>query len=145
MGHYLFNFSDGDREQGAALLDVKMWGIGGDERHRDELAPGDVALIYVATVGEFIGRAELATAVNEWTPSEAQRYPGDSVSGVLLSEVEKWDPGVPMDAVLPRIDPAGSNPVVQANAEAGFRTGVVRITAHEYESVLEVSGPGQAT
>jgi hypothetical protein len=75
MAHYLLNFSDGDREQAAALLDVKMWGIGGDERHRDELAPGDVALIYVATVGEFIGRAELATAVHEWTPSEAQRYP----------------------------------------------------------------------
>jgi hypothetical protein len=64
---------------------------------------------------------------------------------VLLTEVEVWDPPVPMDAVLPRIDPAGSNRVVQANAEAGFGTGVVRITAHEYESVLEVSGPGQAT
>jgi hypothetical protein len=47
MAHYLLNFSEGDRERAAALLDVKMWGIGGGERHRDELAPGDVALIYV--------------------------------------------------------------------------------------------------
>jgi hypothetical protein len=26
MAHYLFNFSDGDREQAAALLRAKMWG-----------------------------------------------------------------------------------------------------------------------
>jgi hypothetical protein len=38
MAHYLFNFSNGDREQAAALLDAKTWGIGGDELHRDELA-----------------------------------------------------------------------------------------------------------
>lgn len=101
-----------------------MWGIGGDERHRDELAPGDVALIYVATVGKFIGRAELATAVHEWTPSEAEAYPGDSPSGVLLSDVEGWDPAMPMECVVARIDPTASNPLVQANAAASFRMGV---------------------
>jgi hypothetical protein len=110
MAHYLFNFSDGDRQQAVALLDAKMWGIGGDERHRDELAPGAVALIYVATVGEFIGRAELATAVHEWTPSEAEAYPGDSPSGVLLSDVEEWDSAVPMESVAARIDPDSVEP-----------------------------------
>ena len=154
MAYYLFNFLPLDtakeesapREQAAELMRAKMWGVGRDERHRDALTPGDLVLIYLAAPDRrFIGRAELASAVRDWTPSEAKVYPGDSRSGVLLTEVEEWDPPVPMDAVLPRIDPAGSDPVVQANAEAGFRTGVVRITAHEYESVLEVSGPGQAT
>ena len=78
----LFNFTDGGREQAAALLDAKMWGIGGDEPHRAALAPGDLVLIYVATCRKFIGRAELATAIHEWTPSEAEVYPGDSPSGV---------------------------------------------------------------
>lgn len=139
MAHYLFNFSDGDREQAAVLLDAKMWGIGGDERRRDELAPGDVALIYVATVGGFIGRAEAATAVHEWTPSEAEAYPGDSPSGVLLSDVEDWDPAVPMKSVVARIDPTASNPVVQANVAAGFRGSVVRVTGDEFEATLALS------
>jgi hypothetical protein len=145
MAHYLFNFSDGDREQAAALLDAMMWGIGGDERHRDELAPGDVALIYAATVGEFIGRAELATAVHKWTPSEVEAYPGDSPSGVLLSDVEEWDSAVPMESVVARIDPTASNPLVQANAAAGFRMGVVRITGDEYETTLALSREARET
>jgi hypothetical protein len=79
MAHYLFNFSDGDRGQATGLLRAKMWGVGRNERHRDALAPGDLALIYLsAPEAEFIGRAELATAVHEWTPSEAAAYPGDS-------------------------------------------------------------------
>ncbi len=145
MAHYLFNFSDGDREQAAALLDAKMWGIGGDERHRDELAPGDVALIYVATVGEFIGRAEVATAVHEWTPSEAEAYPGHSPSGVLLSDVEEWDPAVPMESAVARIDPTASNPVVQANVAAGFRMSVVRITGDEFQATLALSREARET
>ena len=145
MTHFLFNFSDGDREQASALLDAKMWGIGGDERHRDEVAPGDVALIYVATVGEFIGRAELATAVHEWTPSEAEAYPGESPSGVLLSDVEEWDSAVPMESVVARIDPTASNPLVQANASAGFRMGVVRITGDEYGTTRALSREARET
>lgn len=146
VGHYLFNFSKRHaakggslREQAAASLRVKLWGVDPDEPHRDALAPGDLILIYLAEPERaFIGRAELGSAVREWTPFEAQMYPGDSPSGVMLAQVEEWDPPVPMNAVLPRIDPAGSNPYVQANAKAGFRTGVVRITAHEYETVLAV-------
>lgn len=59
-------------------------------------------------------------------------YPGDSPSGVLLSHVEEWDPAVPMDTVLPRIDPA-------EKAKTDFQMGVVRITPHEYETVIAVS------
>lgn len=150
MGHYLFNFSRKHaakrgslREQAAASLRVKLWGVDADEPHRDELAAGDLVLIYLAEPEPgpaFIGRAELGSAFRKWKPSEAQMYRGDSPSGVMLAQVEEWDPPVPMNAVLPRIDPAGSNPYVQANAKAGFRTGVVRITAQEYETVLAVRG-----
>ena len=146
MGHYLFNFSKSQVVKGASLpehaaaaMRVKLWGVDADEPHRDALAPGDLILIYLGEPERvFIGRAELGSAVHEWTPSEAQRYPGDSPGGVMLAHVEEWDPPVPMDAVLLRIDPEGSNPYVQANAKAGFRTGVVGITAHEYETVLAV-------
>jgi hypothetical protein len=137
MAHYLFNLADGDRIRATALLRAKMWGVGRDELHRDELAPGDLALIYLAgPEGQFIGCVEVATAVHDWTPQEKTAYPGDSRSGVLLSQVEQWSPAVPMNAVVQRIDPTGSNPLVQANALAGFQLGVVRITSDEYEAAL---------
>jgi hypothetical protein len=139
VAHYLFNFADGDRQQAAALLKVKMWGVGRDERHRDALAPGDLALIYLALEAELIGRAELATAVRDWAPAEAETCPGDSPGGVLLSWAEEWEPAVRMDTVVQRIDPTASNPFVQANAASGFRAGVVRITADEYEAALALS------
>jgi hypothetical protein len=108
--------------------------------YRDALAPGDLALIYLpAPEAAFIGRAELATAVHHWTPSQAEAYPGDSESGVLLAHVEEWDPAVPMDTVVRRIDPTASNPLVQVNAPAGFRVGVVRITSDEYENAVALS------
>ena len=110
-----------------------MWGIDADEPHRDALAAGDLILIYLgAPERKFIGRTELASAVRDWTPSEAQMYPGDSPGGVLLTQVEDWDPPVPMSAVLSRIDPA-------ENARADFEAGVVRITASEYETALAVA------
>ena len=121
------------REQAAGFLRVRMWGIDADEPHRDALAPGDLVLLYLgAPEREFIGRAELATAVHDWTPSEARVYPGDSPAGVLLAEVEEWDPPVPMNTVLSQIDPA-------ENAKADFQAGVVRITANEYEAALAVA------
>jgi hypothetical protein len=141
----LFNFTDGDREQAGVLLDAKMWGIPDDERHRAALAPGDLVLIYVATCREFIGRAELATAIHEWTPAEAELYPGDSPSGVALTDVEQWDLAVPMDIVVQRIDPTASNPPVQANAARGFRMGVVLITEDEYEAVLALRREARGT
>jgi hypothetical protein len=140
VAHYLFNFVQGAaatgsalREQAAGFVRVRMWGIGADERHLKALAPGDLVLIYLgAPASEFIGRAVLASPVHDWTPSEAQVYPGDSRGGVLLAGVEEWDPPVPMDTVLSQIDPA-------ENAKAEFRAGVVRITATEYETALAVA------
>jgi hypothetical protein len=122
------------------LLQVGMWGVDADEPHRDALAAGDLVLVYLgAPRWEFIGRAELASAVHAWTPSEAQLYPGDSSSGVLLARVEEWDPPVPMNVVLSRLDPT-------AKAKADFEVGVVRITAHEHETVLAVAaGRGWST
>jgi hypothetical protein len=140
VAHYLLNFvqrdaakGPGPREQAGGLLQVGMWGVDVDERHRDALAPGDLVLVYLAAPErEFIGRAELASAVHDWTPSEAQAYPGDSGSGVLLAQVEEWDPPVPMNAVLSKIGPAES-------AKADFQAGVVWISAHEYETALAVA------
>ena len=71
MAHYLFNVVNADaatgtalREQMAGFLRVRMWGVDADERHRDALAPGDLVLLYLgAPDREFIGRAELASAV----------------------------------------------------------------------------------
>jgi len=145
MAHFLFNFSDRDRRRATVLLQAKMWGVGRQERHRDALAPGDLALIYMVASAEFIGRAELATAVHDWTPSEAEAYPGDSSSGVLLSHFEEWDPAVPMDTAARRIDPTASNPLVQTNAAAGFRMGVVRITGDEYGTALALSREPRGT
>ena len=145
MAHYILNLVRSDaaprpvlREQATGFLRVKMWGIGADEPHRDALAAGDVVLVYLgAPERKFIGRAELASAVHDWTRSEAQLCPGDSPGGVLLAQVEEWDPPVPMSIVLSHIDPA-------ENARADFEAGVVRITANEYETALAVA-TGRAT
>jgi hypothetical protein len=140
VAHYLFNFVTGDatkgsavREQAAGFLRLRMWGIDAGERHGNALAASDLTLIYLgAPEREFIGRAELASPAHEWTPSEAQVYSGDSPGGVLLTQVEEWDPPVPMDIVLSQIDPA-------ENAKSDFAAGVVRITAGEYETALAVA------
>ena len=145
MAHYLFNFVKGDaaqsstlREQAAECMRHRMWGIDAGERHCNALAPGDLVLVYLGPPErEFIGRAELASAAHDWTPSEAEAYPGDSPSGVLLAQVEEWDPPVPMSAVLSHIGPSKS-------AKAEFEAGVVRITAGEYEAALAVAA-GRAT
>ncbi|HST18537.1 MAG TPA: hypothetical protein VLK36_12770 [Gaiellaceae bacterium] len=146
MAHWLFNFSDGYGEQATALLRAKMWAVGPHEGDRGALAPGDLVLIYLpAPEAKFIGRAELATAFRDWTSSEAEVYPGESPSGVLLSHVEEWEPAVPMGAVVQRIDPTGSNPLVQANAAAGFQSDVVRITRDEYEATVALSREARET
>jgi hypothetical protein len=140
VAHYLFNLvkrgaADGStvRELAAGFLDVGLWGVGEDEPHRDALAVGDLILIYLgAPERVFVGRTELASAVHDWTASEAQAYPGYSPSGVLLAQVEEWDPPVPMETVLQKIDPS-------ENAKADFQAGVVRITANEYETAVAVA------
>lgn len=70
------------------LSKARMWRVSRDERHRDALAASDLVLIFLGgPSAEFIGRAEVASKVHEWTPAEAGAYPGDSPSGVLLSDV----------------------------------------------------------
>src|SRR5215208_2920112 len=140
VAYYLFNFVKADaaegpaqRERAAGFLRVRMWGIDAGERHRNALTAGDLILIYLgAPRREFIGRAELRSAVHDWTPSEAQVYPGDSPGGVVLADVEEWDPPVPIDAVLSQIDPA-------EGARADFEARVLRVTANEYETTLAVA------
>ena len=133
MAHYIFNLVGGGVSEAAGLLRARMWGVGADEPHRDALVPGDLSLIYLAAPQRtFIARVELGSAVHDWTAPEAQRYPGDSPGGVVLAEVEEWDPPVPMSAVLSRIDRS-------AGARGDFEGGVVRITADEYEAALAVA------
>ena len=138
MAHYIFNLVGGDASRATGLVRARMWGVGAEEPHRDALAQGDLILVYLAAPErKFIARAELASAVHDWTPSEAQVYPGDSSGGVLLAEVEEWEPPVPMSAVLAQIDRSGG-------ARADFQIGVVQITADEYETALAVAA-GRAT
>ncbi|MFI6830727.1 hypothetical protein ACIBG5_26755 [Kribbella sp. NPDC050241] len=137
MAQYLFNLVKADghavRELAAGFLRVSMWGIGADEPHAHALASGDQILLYLgAPERVFIGRADLASAAHDWTPSEAQACPGDSTRGVLLAQVEEWDPPVSMGTVLSRMAPS-------EKARADFQTGVVRITANEYKTALAVA------
>jgi hypothetical protein len=140
VAHYLFNFVKADaasrpalREEATGFLRVRLWGVDADEPHRNALARSDLVLVYLGAPDQkFIGRAELGSAVHDWTASEAQAYPGDSPAGVSLAQVEEWDPPVLMSAVLSRID-------TSAGARADFETGVVRITANEYETALAVA------
>ena len=135
MQHFIFNLADGDRERAKSFLQAKRWVVSRDERHRDALAPGDLALVFVALTREFVGRAEVKTKFLDPMPSDPATAP--AVSGVLLGDVEDWTRGVPLDLAVKRIDPKGSNPYVQANA-AGFRAGVVQITVKEYDIVVSL-------
>jgi hypothetical protein len=136
MQHFIFNLADGDRERAKSFLYARRWVVGREERHRDALAPGDLALVFVALTREFVGRAELKTTFLDPMPSDPATS-GTAVSGVLLGDVEDWTSGVPLDVAVQRIDPKGSNPYVQANA-AGFRAGVVQITVKEYDIVVSL-------
>lgn len=131
--HYIFNVVGGDASQAIELLRVRMWGVGQAEAHRDALRAGDLALVYLAAPErKFIACVELASEVHDWTPPEGRVYPGDLIGGVLLARVQEWDPPVPISAVLAQIDRS-------AGARADFETGVVHITAAEYETALAVA------
>ena len=109
MKYFIFNLVDGDRERAASFLNAKRWVVGREERHRDALAPGDLALVFVALTREFVGRVELKTTSLDPIASDPATS-GPAVSGVLLREVEDWRSGVPLDVAVKRIDPRGSNP-----------------------------------
>jgi len=136
MQHYIFNLADGDRERAKSFLHAKRWMVNPEERHRDALAPGDLALIFVGLTLEFVGRAEIKTPFLDAMPSDPATS-GPAVSGVLLGGVEDWTSGVPLDVAVQRIDPMRSNPYVQANA-AGFPRGVMQITVKEYDIVVSL-------
>jgi Type I restriction enzyme R protein N terminus (HSDR_N) len=110
-----------------------MWGIGAKTPNRLSLAPGDRVLIYVgAPEYEFIGHAELGSAVHEWTPQEAAQYPGSFEGGVVFSQAEGWVHPVPMKSVLPQLALKETNP------GAHFFSGVVRVTKEDYETVVAI-------
>jgi hypothetical protein len=139
MQHVILNLSDGDRAQAVASLNAQLWALDRDERHGSVLAPGDLVLIHVGRPRcEFIGCARQATGLHDWTPQQSQACPDGRPGGVVLADIEVWSRGVPLANAVALIDPAASNPYVQANA-AGFRTGVVLITAGEYAAVLALS------
>jgi len=136
MRHFIFNLLDGDTERARSLLRAGRWIIDGQERHRDALASGDLALVFVAHTREFVGRAQVITRFLDPMPAGTAR-PGPATSGVMLAGVEHWTIGVPLHLAVQRIDPNGSNPYVQANA-AGFPRGVMQITVKEYETVVSL-------
>ena len=142
MKHFILNLIDGDRERAVSYLGAKRWMVDREERHRDALAAGDLVLVFVALTGEFVGRAKLETAFLDSLPADPDAS-GPAVSGVLLADVDKWTNGVPLAAAIQRIDPMASNPYVQANA-AGFRSGVIHITASEYDKVLSLHDEGRS-
>lgn len=132
MAYYIFNVM-GAAAQARGLHRRSTWAIGPQEQHRDALAPGDMALVYLAAPERvFIGHVELASAVHDWTTVEAAASPANSQSGVTLTRVEEWDPPVPISAVLSQINQS-------AGARADFEVGVVQITIGEYETALSVA------
>jgi hypothetical protein len=146
MAHYVLSLPPGRPEQREAVFRAGMWSAGAGERHAGQVAPGDLALLYSPAPEEsFIGQATIATPLREWSASEASAaHPGGSSTGVLLSHVQQWRQPVAMAAAVQRIDPTGSNPLVQANA-AGFPSpGLVRITRQEYDAVLSLNRGGRA-
>src|SRR5204863_3642840 len=108
MQHFIFNLIDGDRERAKSFLHAKRWMVSRKVRHRDRLAPRDLSHIFVALTGELVGRAEIETTFLDPMPRDLATS-GPAVSGVLLSSIEDWTSGVPLDAAVQRIDPKGSN------------------------------------
>ena len=140
MAFYLFNVVPRDaadvpltRTIAVDSLGAGMWGVDLEERHAMALEVGDVVLVYLGAPDRvFIARAELASRVHRWTDAEAGRYPGALPGGVLLTNVEEWDPPVPIIAVLAEIGPSDTT-------KADFPHPVVAIIGSEYEAALAVA------
>src|SRR5215831_19492817 len=114
MAFYLFNFASTQasgslslREQATRLLRAGAWQVGADEPHRDALAPGDYALIYAAAPDSvFVGRAVVASPVQDLASSTTHADGPDVRTGVPLSDIVEWNPPVPIESVLARIGPS---------------------------------------
>jgi hypothetical protein len=91
MAYYLFNLLGGNaRREAAVRLRAGRWAIAADERFRDDLAPGDLVLVYAAApVRSFMGCSELASPVEAW--NEPAAAGANRTSGVALSHVEVWN------------------------------------------------------
>jgi len=68
MQHFIFNLADGDREWVKSFLHAKRWVVSRDERHRDALAPGDLALVFVALTRGFVGRVRRSCRAQDHVP-----------------------------------------------------------------------------
>lgn len=133
MAHYLINDRGGDVARTRRGLPSGWWTVDAAEPHRESLSSGDLVLIYVAAPPQvFIGRAALASAVQDQRSSAEPVGATDTSPGVALTDVEEWDPPVGMQEVLAQIDRS-------AGARADFETGVVRITEAEYAAALSVA------
>lgn len=139
MAFWLFNVVPTDippfgaRERAVEFLEARTWDIGLDERHRNALSAGDLVLIYLAAPARvFIARAELASSVRPLTPVQSEPAQPGGRSGVLLGQIDWWDPPVAMEAVLARIGPG-------SKAKADFDHGVVGITRDEFEAAVAVA------
>ena len=118
------------RARAVEQLQARRWAIGADEPHRDALSAGDRVLIYLAAPARvFIAQAELASSVRPLMPDQPETTQLHGPRGVLLDQVDWWDPPVRMDAVLARIDPANK-------AKADFDHDVVAITPDEFKAAL---------
>ena len=137
MPHYILSFCGEWGMEGASSLEIAaaalragFWRISKGERNGSALAPGDLVLVYLGPpVREFIGRAAVASSVLDLAPTVAEPLTGQPASGVLLSDMEEWDPPVTMTDVLRCIDPS-------QGAKAEIPPGVVRITEPEYQGAL---------
>src|SRR5438552_17527943 len=95
MHHFIFNLADGDRDRAKSFLHAKRWVVNREEHHRDALAPGDLALVFVALTREFVGRFALKTTpLDPMASDPATSAP--AVSGVMRRGVVVWTSGVPL-------------------------------------------------
>lgn len=136
MAFWLFSSVPADMSSAEArrriddALQAQAWEVADAEPHRGSLSAGDLVLVYLGAPDRvLLARTELVSAVQPLAPDAALRSDPAGRSGVLLGDVAWWDPPVPMDAVLARIDPVN-------NARADFANGVVGITRDEFEAAL---------
>jgi hypothetical protein len=138
LAHYIFNFTKSGAkkgkslaEQAGALLEARLWGIGSKTQNRERLAPGDRILAYVGAPEKlFVGAGTLSSGTHDWTAEESQRYPGDWIGGVSLSEVEIWERPVVIGEVWPSMSG------FETNANAQFFAGILQIKQNDYEQVV---------
>ena len=143
MACYLFNFTKKGsekgkplRDQAAALLKIKLWGIGPKTPNKDRLAPGDRILAYVGAPEKlFIGEATISNGFHDWTPGEATAYMGKPAgrgfpAGVTFSEADVWDTPVPLDSVWSKM------PTSAKGKKKPLFLGVRAIKREDFETVL---------